>query len=265
MSRQKIYRALGLSALMALLLTGCDLNGGGALLEVVYPSGYTRTAATWDDLTPVEGTGYQLRAEKAEDYDKTHVYDLLIVDEAGSLLYEFPGAGQTAMRGEAAESEAVWICSEWWEAAHYNGYLSGHLTRSMVLLVDMRDGTVLFQGETGKDELYLTSNETRCYFYEPGKEESEKLFGLVKIPSENAVIYYRDTVDWSERHIIYTFDYVLEPDIDTSNGVETCVKFYISEDQLKVAWTSYESIGNENWDYLEKKAYEIPLAETASE
>lgn len=173
MRGQKIYRVLGLSVLMTLLMGGCNPDSGGALLEVVYPSGYTRTAATWDDLTPVEGTGYQLRVEKAEDYDKTHAYDLQIADEAGSLLYELPGAGQTAMRGEAGESETVWICSEWWDAAHYNGYLNGHLIRSVVLLVDMRDGAVLFQGETGKDELYLISEGALCYFYKMGKAGQE--------------------------------------------------------------------------------------------
>ena len=88
---------------------------------------------------------------------------------------------------------------------------------------------------------------------------------MIKIPAENAEIYYRDTSDWAEKHTIYTFDYVLKPDIDISNGVETRIKFYISEDQLKVTWTSYESIGKGNWEYLEKKAYKIPLTETASE
>ena len=53
------------------------------------------------------------------------------------------------------------------------------------------------------------------------------------------------------------------PDIDTSDGVLTRIKFYISENQLKVAWTSYGSVGNGDWEYLEKKAYEIPLAESA--
>ncbi len=42
--------------------------------------------------------------------------------------------------------------------------------------------------------------------------------------------------------MVYTFDYVAEPDIDTSNGVKTRVKFYIYENQLKVAWTSFEPV-----------------------
>ena len=56
-----------------------------------------------------------------------------------------------------------------------------------------------------------------------------------------------------------------EPDIDTSDGVLTCIKFYISENQLKVAWTSYESVGNGNWEYLltqmqEKYGIEFSIA-----
>ena len=69
-------------------------------------------------------------------------------------------------------------------------------------------------------------------------KESERLFGLIKIPAENAVIYYRDTSDWTQKHTVYMFDYVAEPDIDISNGVSTRIRFYISENQLKVAWTS---------------------------
>ncbi len=69
-------------------------------------------------------------------------------------------------------------------------------------------------------------------------KESERLFGLIKIPAENAVIYYRDTSDWTQKHTVYMIDYVAEPDIDISNGVSTRIRFYISENQLKVAWTS---------------------------
>ena len=47
------------------------------------------------------------------------------------------------------------------------------------------------------------------------------------------------------------------------SGVEDRAKFYLSENQIRVAWTSYESVGNQCWEYLEKKAYEIPLAENA--
>ena len=68
--------------------------------------------------------------------------------------------------------------------------------------------------------------------------------------------------DWREEHRGYTFDYVAKPDIDTSGGVETRIRFYISETQLKAAWTSYESVGSGDWEYLEKEVYEIPIGES---
>ena len=40
---------------------------------------------------------------------------------------------------------------------------------------------------------------------------------------------------------------------------------YIYENQLKLAWTSFEPVGNGHWEYLEKKAYEIPITENADE
>ncbi len=77
-----------------MLLSGCNPDSGLALIEVGYPSGYARTNTTWDELTPVEGAECRLRAQKAEDYDKTYRYDLQILDKAGTLLYEFPDIGR---------------------------------------------------------------------------------------------------------------------------------------------------------------------------
>ena len=55
----------------------------------------------------------------------------------------------------------------------------------------------------------------------------------------------------SEPHTVYTFDYVDEPNMDGS-GVEDRAKFYLSENQIRVAWTSYESVGNKNWVHFDK-------------
>ena len=168
------------------------------------------------------------------------------------LLYAFSGAGQTAMRGEAGESEAVWICSEWWDTVHYNGYLNGHLTRSMVLLVDMRDGAVLFQGEAGKDELYLTSEGTLCYFYKMGKAGRE-----------NACVCCRDIRDWEEVQTVYTFDYAEEPDIATYKDSALKARFVLGDGQVRVAWESTDRILNDNGKYeavfSEKVSYDLSL------
>ena len=199
---------------------------------------------------------------KAEDDKKTYDYDLKILDENGSVLYEYPDIGSETMRGMLQGDALIWVCTERWTSIHRNGYAEGCLKECNLLLIDLRDGAILFQEKAGENEFYITSDGTRCYFYDSGKEESEKLFGLIKIPPENAGIYYRDTSDWSEKHTVYTFDYAKEPDIDTSKGVETRIRFYILEDQIKAAWTSYESTGNGAWEYLEKKVYEIPIRES---
>ena len=253
------------AVIFALMLTGCDPTAGAANYEVIYPSGYSRDCYTYDEKSPIEGSSCYLQWEKADDYKKTYNYDMHILNENGSVLYSYPNVGNKAMRGSVLEDSKIWVCVERWTAPHHNGYVEGWLKESDLLLIDLSDGEILFQDKAGENEFYIATYETRCYFYLPGKEESEKLFGLIKIPAENAVIYYRDTSDWTQKHTVYTFDYVTEPDMDTSDGVETRIKFYISENQLKVAWTSYEPVGNEKWEYLEKKAYEIPLAENASE
>lgn len=178
-----------LGVVSLLLLSGCNPDSGLALIEVSYPSGYVRTSTTWDELTPVEEAEYQLRAQKAEDYDKTYHYDLQILDGAGDQLYEIPDVGQATMRGElAGDKSSVWVCSEWWGTVHYNGYLNGRLSKSIILLVDMADGAVLFQGETGEGELYLTSVKTRCYFYDAGEPGQTAWFGLVRTPGPSVII-----------------------------------------------------------------------------
>ncbi len=114
--------------------------------------------------------------------------------------------GSDIMRGLVQEEQRLWICAERWTSHHHKGYLEGRLKESDVFLIDLSDGEILFQDRAGEDEFYLTSNGTRCYFYAPGKEEQEKLFGLLKTPARNAEIYYRDTSDWGEEHTVYTFD-----------------------------------------------------------
>ena len=257
--------SLCLVAIVVLLLTGCNPTAGATEYEVIYPSGYSRDCYTYDEKSPIEGSSCYLQWEKADDYEKTYDYDIHILDENDSVLYRYTDVGSKAMRGSIQEDGKTWACAEHWMAPHHNGYVEGWLKESDLLLIDLSGGEILFQDKAGENEFYITSNGTRCYFYLPGKEEREKLFGLIKIPAEKAVIYYRDTSDWTQKHMVYTFDYVAEPDIDTSNGVSTRIKFYISENQLKVAWTSYESVGNGDWEYLEKKAYEIPITENAGE
>ena len=251
--------------MVVLLLTGCNPTAGATEYEVIYPSGYSRDCYAYDEKSPIEGSSCYLQWEKADDYEKTHDYDIHILDENGSVVYRYPDVGSKAMRGSVQEDGKTWVCAEHWTAPHHNGYVEGWLKESDLLLIDLSDGEILFQDKAGENEFYIATYGTRCYFYLPGKEESEKLFGLIKIPAENAMIYYRDISDWTQKHTVYTFDYVAEPDIDTSNGVLTRIKFYISENQLKVAWTSFEPVGNGHWEYLEKKAYEIPITENADE
>ena len=241
---------VGLAAL--LLLSGCNPDSGSALLEVVYPSGCARTYTTYDELTPVEGTDCQLRAQEAEDYDKTHEYDLQILDGAGNLLWELPNIGRSTVRGEAAGDRAVWICSEWWNTVHCNGYLNSHLSRSIVLLVNLADGEVLFQAETGKNELYLTSRGNLCYFYKMGKTDRE-----------NAYVSCRDIRDWETEQVVYTFDYAVEPDIATYNDSMLKARFILDDDSIKVVWESTDRVltseGKYQAVFSEKAAYDITI------
>ncbi len=251
--------------LLILLLVGCNPEAGSVVYEVIYPSGYTKDARTNDQTIPVEGTSYALQWEKSKDYEKTHSYQLQILDKDGTLLYEYPALGHTTMRGALLQGSIIWVCSEQWTSPLRNGYLEGWLKESTLLMLDLSNGEILFQGTAGENEFYLASNETQCYFYSPGTEGEERLFGLMKTPPQNAELFYRELSDWGERHTLYTFDYVTEPDMDTSGGVETRVKFYPSQERLKLVWTSYEPGDDGGWTYREKAVYDVPLHTDSAE
>lgn len=248
---------------LLLFLTGCDPTAGHFHYEISYPDGFVRNPYIWDEATPVEGTDYFLKEKKSENYEKTRTYDLQILDQDGNLLYEYPDIGSRTMRGEAGLWEnTVWICAESWSAPHYNGYVDGFLVKSVLLLVDMADGQILFQEETGEGELYLTTVGGRCYFYKPGKEAEEKLFGLVHIPEQQAEIFYRELSDWSGQETDFVFDFVNTDKILEDGHYKLCkMIFKIKKDSIYVALTAYEQVDSENneWEYVERAGYEVPI------
>ncbi len=235
------------------LLSSCQYPPYGAIAyQILYPSGYSRDCYTWDKLTPIEGTDWYLAENNG----------LEILDKEGGLIFEYPDISQGTVRGEATGEGTIWVCSEQWNSPHYNGYRSGNLVESILFLLDMETGDILFQQHLGSNELYLTSIGTKCYFYFCGKEEEEKFFGLYKVPAKNAEIYYRDINNWAKEGSVYKFDYVEWPDnIDDKLSVENYIRFYLQDRIITVALTLYGKAGpeSEEWEYIEKSRVEIPL------
>ncbi len=212
----------GAALFLALTLgAGCDFNSerGRVILEISYPSGYVRDCYTWEDTAPVEGAQYRLETERAENFKETRRYDIRILTQDGQMIYQYPGAGFSVVRGELEETEAggdhekVWIVSENWDTPHYSGYISGGLKESILLEIDMKTGEIRTQRNLGENELFLTSVKGRCYFYSCGQKGQEKLGGLWKVPGSKARIYCRDQEDWEEERV-YEFDYELEPEFE---------------------------------------------------
>ena len=103
--------------MVVLLLTGCDPTAGATEYEVIYPSGYSRDCYAYDEKSPIEGSSCYLQWEKADDYEKTHDYDIHILDENGSVVYRYPDVGSKAMRGSVQEDGKTWVCAEHWTAS----------------------------------------------------------------------------------------------------------------------------------------------------
>ena len=240
--------------ILIVLLTGCTTYGG-AVLEVVYSSGYVRDPYVRTDTSPVEGTKYQLRSVKSSDYEKSHQFNLQILNETSEVLYEYPQIGSPTMRGEAgSEEDTIWVCSEFWNTPHYNGYINGGLEKSYLILLDMQNGSILFQQEVEANHLYLTTIGGYSYFYFPGKELQEGL--LQSSPAQNAEIYYVDVSEWTQRNTLYTFDYVFEPELENSSSAEIRARFILNDESLQVVWLSYE-LDNSKWEYKEHRSYDI--------
>ena len=242
--------------MVSISLTGCVK--GGVEYQVIYPSGYVRDPYVKDEITPVEGTSYQLRCRKSEDHEKTRAYDLEILDETGEVLYTYPKMGSTTIRGEAGDrKDTIWVCSESWSTPHHNGYLSTCLDSSHLFLLNMQNGEIVFQTEEGDNELYLTSTGDRCYFYFQGKWARD--FGLFTIPAKNAEIYYRDTSDWGEKHTVSTFGYAMTPKIGTNHTSYIVARFFLEEDRIRVSWICHEYSNENGWEDIEREAYDVPI------
>ena len=80
---------------------------------------------------------------------KSYDYDLKILDENGSVLYEYPDIGSETMRGMLQGDALIWVCTERWTSIHRNGYAEGCLKECNLLLIDLRDGAILFQEKAG--------------------------------------------------------------------------------------------------------------------
>ncbi|MBD5133913.1 MAG: hypothetical protein HDT38_05525 [Clostridiales bacterium] len=271
---KKKYWRLLLCLPLLLTLTGCPFPwvGNGLVdYEIVYPSGHVQSRDTYhypgDKAAPVEGTDWQLAWERAEDWEKSKSYDLQVLDGEGELLYTYPGLGDAQMRGEDAGAGAVWLCTEDWNAGppYSCGYTSGDLEGSDLLLVDMADGTVLFQKELGANELFLTCREGKCYFYYCGSEAEERFFGLVKIPAKNSCVYYRDTEDWDDPVLVHDFGYVewLEDEWDEKLTGRFRLRFTLDEDAVTVTAVARErpDFATQHWEDVEKASVTIPLKE----
>ncbi len=162
-----------LAVIAALLLTGCNPEAGAVTYEIIYPSGNTKNGSVYDETAFVEGTSYSLQWEKAEDDKKTYDYDLKILDENGSVLYEYPDIGSETMRGMLQGDALIWVCTERWTSIHRNGYAEGCLKECNLLLIDLRDGAILFQEKLEKMNFTLLQMEHDVIFMIQEKKKAK--------------------------------------------------------------------------------------------
>lgn len=235
--------------LVLLIFSGCD-NTQGPGYEIVYQSGYTRNCYTRVEPIPIENSGYHLQNNKEERR-------IQILD-GEAVIYELDCADFYAMRGEAGNDGLIWISSERWGAPHYNGYIDHTLIQSRLVQINPSDGEILIQKEIGRDELFLTSKGSKCYFYDRGEEGEKNLFGVEKRKTRNAEIFYRDVSNWKEKVNVYDFSYIGKP--VGADGIEVKDKsskliFHLKSESILISFIKKERSDDE----VEQWSIEIPL------
>lgn len=55
-----------------------------------------------------------LQWKKADDHKETYDCDMQILDENGSVLYEYLDMGSSTMRGILQKADMIWGCAEQW-------------------------------------------------------------------------------------------------------------------------------------------------------
>lgn len=265
--KKKMICVLCLTCVLSLLLCGCPSPLNGEIgYEIVYADGEIRSAYSFAPVA-IGQTGYQLdsRSELVEegivmfgiwDIGREYVDYLQILDETGTLLYEYEGAGNDALWGFDTGDGSAWVSSENWITSHYNGYHSHNLAGSLLLQVDLASGDILFQQEIEAYQMYLMTKGNRCYFYDCGEESEEKLFGLLTTTQENARIFYRDVENWEEEVTVYTFDYAVCPDIEGIDGLRFSLE---QEDEITVSPVYRPRPAYHELTPFEGMGYVIPL------
>uniref|UniRef100_UPI00405747F3 hypothetical protein n=1 Tax=Agathobacter sp. TaxID=2021311 RepID=UPI00405747F3 len=265
--KKKIIYVLCLTCMLSLLLCGCPSPLNGEIeYEIAYPDGEIRGVYSYAPVA-IGQTGYQLdsRSELVEDgigifgiyyIGREYADYLQILDETGTLLYEYAGAGNDTLWGFDTGDGSAWVSSEDWITSHYNGYRSYNLTGSLLLQIDLASGDILFQQEIEAYQMYLTTKGDRCYFYDCGEESEERLFGLFTTAQENARIFYRDIKNWEEEVTVYTFDYAVCPDIENIDGLRFSLE---QEDEITVLPVYRSKPAYHEFTPFEGIDYVIPL------
>lgn len=243
--------------MLLLMLTGCNPDAEHFEYEIAYPSGKVITGITnLSEPFPIEGSELQMYTERIKDAD----YTMYIQNEDGEVLYTANGA-LPVNRGQVVDEE-LWICGESWSCVHYRQLLDAMLKYGTLYRIDVSTGEITFKETLRENELFLTINEGRCYFYHRGKASEEELFGLMATAAQNAEIYYRDISDWERTHSVYTFDYAGTPqEIVENSSHHYILGFSVQADKIAVALYSFEQIHGGEWGYAPVWSVDTPFAE----
>ncbi len=160
------------------------------------------------ELTQFQIDDYLIRNEDNDNIDDYQ--HLLRVYQNDNIVYETELDGISALTAVKADNMLYIWASQWngtgtTGAATWVYYFDDALYSGEIIAIDTNTYDTVATFDTKEDELFLTINDNKAYFYHRGYAENQGMLWWEE--DKNAKIYYRDLDDFDTKHIIHTFDF----------------------------------------------------------
>ncbi|MFI3172759.1 MAG: hypothetical protein R3Y58_10425 [Eubacteriales bacterium] len=232
---KKLYIILLL--IVCSLLVGCERRYTN--LNYSIKSGDTfHTSEKYFNYASSETTQFELDEYliKYQDNDNLDDYkQLLRVYQNDNIVYETERDSVSALTAINTE-DILYIWTSQWNgtgttgAATWAYYFDDALYSGEIIAIDTNTYDEIATFYTKEDELFLTINNNKAYFYHRGYAENQGMLWWEE--DKNAKIYYRDLDEFHIKHIVHTFDHddtLHEQEVEIPVGIETdTTKEYLS-------------------------------------
>ncbi|MFI3176425.1 MAG: hypothetical protein R3Y67_02905 [Eubacteriales bacterium] len=179
---------------------------------------------------------------------------LLRIYQNDNIVYETQRDSVSALTAVKTE-DMLYIWASQWNGTGMTGaatwvyYFDDALYSGELIAIDTNTYDTIAIFDTKEDELFLTINDNKAYFYHRGYAENQGMLWWKE--DKNAKVYYRNLDDFDTKHIMHTFDFddtfhEQEINLEQAIGIdmsfmeneeyEPYLSFVISDDEINVTF-----------------------------